>query len=411
MKRLLVSILAVCLVAGAASARRAAKAPDPHAAAKAKIAEAVNTFAFDMYGEVRGGKGNLFLSPYSISSALTMTYAGARGRTADEMAATLKFPADWLPQADRIHAAFAHLNADFGAEGKPYELTVANALWGQKGYGFLKDFLGLTERHYGAGLHEVDFARNTEGARKTINAWVEKKTRDKIKDLIPMGGVQPLTRLVLTNAIYFNGTWEYQFEKKRTKDADFFVTAAEKVTVPTMNQTKHFRHADCGTFQMLEMPYKGRELAMVVLLPKQKGGLAALEASLSAKMLAERIAALKHERVRVYLPRFTMTWRVLLARVLKTMGMPLAFNASKADFTTMNGGKEPLWIDEVIHKAFVDVNEEGTEAAAATAVMMVGAAAPSEPAVFRANHPFLFLIRDTRSGAILFLGRVVNPKG
>ena len=410
MKRLLVSILAVCLVAGAASARRAAKAPDPHAAAKAKIAEAVNTFAFDLYGEVRGGKGNLFLSPYSISSALAMTYAGARGRTADEMAATLKFPADWLAQADRIHVAFAHLNSDLNAEGKPYELTVANALWGQKGYGFLKDFLGLTERHYGAGLHEVDFARNTEGARKTINAWVEKKTRDKIKDLIPMGGVQPLTRLVLTNAIYFNGTWMHPFEKKRTKDADFLVTAAEKVTVPMMYQSEHFRHADCGTFQMLEMPYKGRELAMVVLLPKQKGGLAALEASLSAKMLAERIAALKHERVRVYLPRFTMTWRVLLAGVLKKMGMPLAFSAGKADFTAMNGGKEPLWIDEVIHKAFVDVNEEGTEAAAATAVMMLGAAAPSEPVVFRADHPFLFLIRDTRSGAILFLGRVMNPK-
>ncbi len=410
MKRLLVSVLAVCLVAGAASARRAAKAPDPHAAAKAKIAEAVNAFAFDLYGEVRGGEGNLFLSPYSISSALAMTYAGARGRTADEMARTLKFPADWLAQADRIHAAFAHLNADLNAEGKPYELTVANALWGQKGYGFLKDFLGLTERHYGAGLHEVDFTRNTEGARKTINAWVEKKTRDKIKDLIPTGGVQPLTRLVLTNAIYFNGTWMHQFEKKHTQDADFFVTPAEKVTVPMMYQSEHFRHADCGTFQMLEMPYKGRELAMVVLLPKQKGGLAALEASLSAEMLAERIAALKHERVRVYLPRFTMTWRVLLAGVLKKMGMALAFSAAQADFTAMNGGKEPLWIDEVIHKAFVDVNEEGTEAAAATAVMMLGTGMPRRPVVFRADHPFLFLIRDTRSGAILFLGRVVNPK-
>ena len=411
MKRLSLLLVLVCLVAGVVSARGPAKPADPHAAEKAAIAEAVNAFAFDLYAQVRGGKGNLFLSPYSISSALAMTYAGARGRTADEMAATLKFPADWLAQADRIHAAFARLNADLNAEGKPYELSVANALWGQKGYGFLKDFLGLTERHYGAGLHEVDFARNTEGARKTINTWVEKQTRDKIKDLIPMGAVQPLTRLVLTNAIYFNGTWMHQFEKKRTKDADFFVTAAEKVTVPTMNQTKHFRHADCGTFQMLQMPYKGNELAMVVLLPKQANGLPALEGQLSGAMLAERLRSLKHENVRLYLPRFTMTWRVLLAGVLKKMGMPLAFSASKADFTGMNGGVEPLWIDEVIHKAFVDVNEEGTEAAAATAVMMLGTGMPRRPVVFRADHPFLFLIRDTRSGAVLFMGRVVNPKG
>jgi serpin B len=410
-KRLLVSVLAVCLLSGVASAGRVAKPADPHAAEKAKIAEAVNAFAFDLYAQVRGGKGNLFLSPYSISSALAMTYAGARGQTADEMAATLKFPADWLAQADRIHAAFARLNADLNAEGKPYELTVANRLWGQTGYGFLPTFLGLLGKHYGAGLEEVDFARNTEGARKTINTWVEKQTRDKIKDLIPPGGVQPLTRLVLTNAIYFNGTWMHQFEKKRTKDAPFTLGPFRTITVPTMNQTEHFRHADCGTFQMLEMPYKGNELAMAVLLPKQADGLPALEGRLSAAMLAERLRSLKHENVRLYLPRFTMTWRVLLAGVLKTMGMPLAFNASKADFTAMNGGVEPLWIDEVIHKAFVDVNEEGTEAAAATAVVMVGAGRPREPVIFRADHPFLFLIRDTRSGAVLFMGRVVNPKG
>jgi len=409
MKRAWIILMVVCLSAGSA-AGGAAKAPDPHAAEKAKIAEAVNAFAFDLYGEVRGAEGNLFLSPYSISSALGMTYAGARGQTADEMARALEFPADWLAQADRIHAAFAALNADFGAEGKPYELAVANRLWGQKEYGFLPDFLALVGRHYGAGLEEVDFARDTEGARKTINAWVERETRDKIKDLIPVGGVQPLTRLVLTNAIYFNGTWTHQFEKKRTQDADFFVTAAEKVSVPMMSQTKHFRHADGGTFQMLEMPYKGGELAMVVLLPKQIDGLPALEGQLSAAMLAERIGALAYENVRVYLPRFTMTWRVLLAGVLKKMGMALAFNASEADFTAMNGGKEPLWIDEVIHKAFVDVNEEGTEAAAATAVMMLGTGMPREPIVFRADHPFLFLIRDSRSGAVLFMGRVMNPR-
>lgn len=399
----------VLAVAALAASAAAAAAPDPHAAEKAEIARSVNAFAWDLYARLRDEKGNLFFSPYSISSALAMTYAGARGPTADQMAATLRLPADWRAGPERIHAAFGLLSADLNAQGKTYELTVANRLWGQKGYGFLAGFLGLLGEHYGAGLEELDFARDTEGSRKTINTWVEKETKDRIKDLIPRGGVQTLTRLVLTNAIYFKGTWQTPFTKDRTRDADFFAPSG-KVTVPMMGQTKHFRYAQGDGCQTVELPYKGGELAMVVLLPKERGGLAALEKSLSADSLAQRLAALKHENVALALPRFTMTWGALLADRLKAMGMPLAFDMAKADFTAMNGGKEPLGISEVIHKAFVDVNEEGTEAAAATAVLMRVTGMPREPVVFRADHPFLFLIRDLHSGAILFMGRVVDPK-
>ncbi len=409
MRRVLVLGVVVCVLAVAASAPGEEKAADPQAAEKTALGGSINAFALDLYAQVRGEKGNLFFSPYSISSALAMTYGGARGDTAAEMARTLRFPAGWPAAPDRIHAAYAGLNAGLNAEGKPYALTVANSLWGQKEYGFVEDFLGLLKRQYGAGLNEVDFAKDTEGARKAINAWVEKETKDRIKDLVPPGALQPLTRLVLANAIYFKGTWESPFEKQATRDADFFVTPVRKVRVPTMRQTELMRYADAGDCQVLELPYKGEELAMILLLPKAKGGLAALEKSLSAETLATRLAGLGAQSVAVSLPRYTMTWSSGLAKVLGAMGMVRAFDAQKADFTGISGGKEPLWISEVIHKAFVEVNEEGTEAAAATAVIAMGGAAPAKPVEFRADHPFLFLIRDTRSGAILFMGRLADP--
>ncbi|MEA3368666.1 MAG: serpin family protein, partial [Planctomycetota bacterium] len=375
------------------------------------VAESVNDFGLDLYGRVRGEEGNLFLSPYSIASALAMTWAGARGETADEMARTLALPPAWRAEPERIHAAFGHLTESLNDPKASYDLTVANALWGQKAYGFLGGFLGLLGDHYGAGLREVDFAGNTEAARQAINAWVEKETRDKIRDLVPKGALARLTRLVLTNAIYFKGTWRFPFGKDDTKDADFFAPSGT-VKVPMMRDAKHYRYADAVGHHVLELPYKGRDLAMVLLVPKAKDGLPALEGSLSAKALAGWIGEMKHTRVRVFLPRFKTTWRCLLGGVLAKMGMARAFDPAKADFSGMNGGKEPLWIGEVIHKAFVEVNEEGTEAAAATAVIMMGSAAPpAPPPVVRCDRPFLFLIRDTRSGAILFLGRLVNPKG
>jgi serpin B len=339
-----------------------------------------------------------------------MTWAGARGATAADMAETLALPEAWRGEPERVHAAFARLTRSLNDPKAAYELTVANSLWGQKGYGFQADFLGLLDEHYGAGLREADFARDAEGARLAINAWVEKETREKIQDLIPPGALPALTRLVLANAIYFKGTWKYPFGKDDTKEADFFAPG-RTVRVPMMRDTKHFQYADAGTHHVLELPYKGGDLAMCLLVPKAKDGLPAVEKALTVEALAEWIGAYRHQRVRVLLPRFSMTWQMMLADVLARMGMARAFEAGQADFSGMNGGKEPLWIGQVIHKAFVDVNEEGTEAAAATAVIMMGSAArPEEPVEVRCDRPFLFLIRDTRSGAILFLGRVVNPK-
>jgi len=407
MKRLLVFVLVVSLPACAAAAAR--KVVVPPAADQAALAGSVNAFACDLYGRLSGEKGNLFLSPYSVSSALAMTWAGARGETAAEMAAALELPPGWQTAPDEAHAAFAAFSGRLNAEGKPYAMAVANSLWGQKGYEFVPGFLALLARQYGAGLEQVDFAKNAEGARKTINAWVEKKTKDRIKDLIPPGTLQALTRLVLVNAIYFKGTWESPFEKRATRAAEFFVGAGRTVRVPTMRQTEHVRYAEAADAQAVELPYKGGDLAMVILLPKAKGGLAALEKGLTAETLAKRLEALEVENVAVSLPRFTMTWSAGLAKTLVAMGMARAFDGTKADFTGINAGKEPFWIAEVIHKAFVEVNEEGTEAAAATAVVMTGGAAPAEPVEFRADHPFLFLIRDTTSGAILFMGRVADP--
>ena len=411
----LVAVLMALVAAPAEAARPARPAPpareaDPDADAKAKMAESVNAFAVRFYDHVRGEKGNLFLSPYSISSALAMTWAGARGQTADEMAATLAFPADWRAEPDRIHAAFAALNTALNAEGKPYEMVVANAIWGQKGFGFKDTFIQVLETQYAAGLHQVDFIAETEPSRRTINGWVEKQTRDKIKDLIPQGVLTPATRLVLTNAIYFKGTWEFQFEKKRTKDEDFFAPAGT-VKVPMMRQKKHYGYTDAGTHHLVEMPYKGRDLSMVLLVPKEKDGLAAVETWLAGEKAGEQLRRLGGHEVDLAMPRFTMTWQASLAKVLKAMGMPTAFDPGSADFSGMaDVAPERLFIQEVVHKAFVDVNEEGTEAAAATGVVVGVTAMPAQPLVVRADRPFVFLIRERRSGAILFLGRVVEPK-
>jgi serine protease inhibitor len=378
--------------------------PDVPAADKATAVKDNNAFAFDLYGKLHDSDGNLFFSPESISTALAMTYAGARGQTAEEMAATLHFGLD--PQ--RLHPALAVLLHDLHAdrETKGYQLHTANALWGQKGTPFLPEFLNLVKDNYGAGLNEVDFRKATEKARQTINAWVEKQTNDKIKDLISEGLLRPDTLLVLTNAIYFKGDWASPFKKERTHDAPFQVGAGEKVTVPLMEQTAKFGYLDGGTFQALELPYAGGDLSMVVFLPKQADGLAALEPRLTEANVRGWLAKLRPDEVRVALPRFKVEAGFDLARTLEELGMKQAFSAD-ADFSGMDGRRD-LFISAVLHKAFVDVNEEGTEAAASTAVIMTRAAARINP-VFRADHPFVFLIRDTRSGSILFLGRVVNP--
>ena len=387
---------------------------DPLKADTAAVVAGNSEFALELYAKlnddpsIKAEGGNLFFSPYSISTALAMTWAGAGGQTEKQMAEVLHFS---LPQ-ERLHQAFGTLEKQLNAGGKKrgYQLSVANALWGQKGYGFLKEFLDLTKKNYGAGLREVDFINpvQREKTRKTINKWVEKKTKKKIKELIQPGIFNELTRLVLTNAIYFKGDWAIEFDKKNTSDAPFMISADKKVIVPMMHREDRFTYAETPDLQILELPYKNEDLSMIVLLPKKVDGLAALEKSLAVKNLNTWMGALRKRQVIVYLPRFKMTIGPLeLKDILKSMGMKDAFSMA-ADFSGMDGTKM-LFISNVLHKAFVAVDEKGTEAAAATAVIVTLKAAPTAPTVFRADHPFVFIIKDNRSGSILFMGKLVKP--
>ncbi|MBN2375835.1 MAG: serpin family protein [Sedimentisphaerales bacterium] len=375
-----------------------------------------NEFAFDLYAKLLkktdkpDDQENLFFSPYSISTALAMTYAGARTDTAAQMADVFHFN---LP-GERLHVTFAELqkmlnnSAPAPEKQKPnYQLNVANALWGQKDYGFLDSFLALNRKYYDAGLNELDFVKQTEKSRQTINKWVEDKTAQKIKNLIPKGVLDNMTRLVLTNAIYFKGDWATEFDKKSTRPAPFHINKDKTTQAPLMYQKKDFKYAQLEGLQILELPYKGEDLSMIVLLPEEIDGLTKLEKSLNAQKLDEYCKKFRKQSVKVFLPRFKMTSQFSLAQQLAQMGMPLAFSM-KADFSGMDGTKE-LFLSAVIHKAFVEVNEQGTEAAAATgAVMSMKSAFPSEP-VFRADHPFMLLIQDNRTGSILFMGHLTNP--
>lgn len=381
--------------------------PMSSAIAPRDAAAGVNRFAIALHQQLgRQTNGNLFFSPYSITSALAMTALGARGATLAEMNRALQFP-NGIP-----HAAFAAQDQLINTPNAPYTLAVANALWGQRGLGFEPDFLSAARQHYGAGLEEVDFRGNPEGTRRQINGWVSTKTNDRIPDLLPPGFITPMTRLVLTNAIYFKGNWAEAFDRDGTNERDEFrLASGGTVTAAMMNRTGRYAHFDGGTFQALTLPYRGNELSMVILLPNATDGLPALERGLTADKLQEAVEKAIAREVQVSVPRFKLTLRLeQLIDDLKALGMKLAFTEG-ADFSALTR-QAKLFIDAVAHKAFIEVNEEGTEAAAATGVGMritsIGAP-PSRPVVFRADHPFLFVIRDNRSGAVLFMGRVMNP--
>jgi serpin B len=406
MIRFPVALLCASALALALGGLADGQAPAKLGADAEAVVQGNNVFALDLYGRLRQQDGNLFFSPYSISDALAMTYAGARGQTAEQMATTLHFG---LPAA-RLHPAFGelirHLNT--GGKDRKYQLSVANALWGQKGYTFLPDFIRLTKDVYEGGLKEVDFVK-TEEARKAINHWALEQTKDKIKNLIPEGALASDTRLVLTNAIYFKSAWAEVFPEGATKKEDFHLGGGKKVPVPMMHTNQALRYRDGGTFHALELPYQSRQLSMIVLLPKKGDGLAELEKDLTSARLDEWLKAMKVHQVNVALPKFKFSAEFSLKDVLAAMGMPLAFS-KRADFSGMTT-REQLYIDKVLHKAFVDVNEKGTEAAAATAVSFRPTSAPNYArANFRADHPFVFLIRENRTGSILFLGRVANPQ-
>lgn len=375
-------------------------------ATKAAVIAANNRFALKLYSKLNSGGDNVFFSPYSISTALAMTYEGARGKTAAEMAEVFGFPADETVR----RPAFAAIYNDINRADSRYKLYTANALWAQKDYKFSKDYLATVRQYYAGKATGLDFAGDTEGSRKIINQWVEAQTHNKIVDLIPRRGLIQNTRLVLTNAIYFKGDWLTEFDKTLTEDADFKVSAKETVKAPMMrfayNAPKQ-NYAETDDMQILELPYQGDELSMLLLLPK-RGDVETLDQSLKPAKIAVWRRLLRKTPVRVSMPKFRLEQGYDLKPQLQSLGMPTAFSGA-ADFSGMTGD-QTLFISAVRHKAYVDVNEKGTEAAAATDVEMQFKGLPAYQKVFQADHPFLFLIQEKAGGNILFIGKLSRPE-
>lgn len=368
------------------------------------VVRANTAFAFDLYRNLRDtSDGNLFLSPYSVSTALQMTLAGAAGETDAEMRSVLRLD---MPE-DQAHRGAGALVAslDRGTKLDGYELRTANRLWTQEGFDFREAFLTIMTDRYLAGLGSMDFAADPEACRRAINDWVAAQTSDRIRNLFPAGSINQETVLVLANAIYFKGLWAVQFDPDDTRDAPFRVSADKTVTARMMHRKLETRFADTAEAHVVELPYRGGDLSMLAVLPTAVDGLAGLESALSADLLESWIAELHEADRDVYLPRFSFTSEFPLAATLAGMGMPSAFLPGTADFSDLDGTRR-LFLQTVMHKAFVEVTEEGTEAAAATGVSV---GITSIPPQFRADRPFLFLIRDNVTGSVLFLGRVTDP--
>ncbi len=376
-----------------------------------EIAEGNNKFAFELFHQVQDSTtgNNLFYSPFSISTALAMVYAGAHTETALQISQTMNFP-----QSENFHSDYKHLldGLNTGKEDK-IQLNIANGLWAQKNFKFLDSYFNIVKSNYYSELKNVDFtdAIESEKTRKEINAWVEQKTNDKIKDLLSQGDLNSLTRLVLVNAIYFYGDWEEPFKKQRTESKDFTLMAGAKINVPYMNQQGRYNYYEDTKIQAIEIPYQDNKASMVIFLPIKSKQMAELEKSFDYKYYQDIIDAFQSNEVRLSLPKFQTTYKINLGTTLSQMGMPLAFSPGGADFSGMTGRRD-LCISEVIHQAFINVDEEGTEAAAATAVVMkMTAIRPSSDIkVFNADHPFIFCIKDNINGTILFMGKIMNPE-
>jgi len=372
----------------------------------AGVVEGNNQFAFELFNRINYVEGdkNIFISPVSLSTALGITYAGSRGTTAKQMADTMHFT---LPQTE-MQQGFSSLLAAFGSDGKSYQLKLANALWGQEKYRFDPDFVSLIDNSYGGGFRTVDFINNREVSRQTINSWVAEKTADKIQELLLADDLSMDTKLVLTNAVYFKGAWTAPFKQEQTLlNHPFQIRPGEMVAVPMMWQTSEFRYAMTKEAQLVELPYEGDELSMVVLLPNST--LEELAGSLAPELVRSWLEQLKPEGLTVFLPKFKIEARYYLEeqKFLPAMGIIDAFSKRDADFSGMTGHND-LYIAHVIHQAVIEVNEAGSEATGATAVVMDSKSAMS---IFRADKPFLFMIMHKPTGSILFMGKVNNPVG
>lgn len=365
-----------------------------------------SAFALALYNTLREQEGNLFFSPYSISVALAMMYAGAKGETARKMEEVLRFQ---LP-ADQLHPAFNVLDlalSSRGQEGGKFRLNIANAIWGQKGYGFLSNFLDTLAENYGAGMRAVDFIENPEASRTAINDWVAERTEDRIQDLLPEGLINRLTRLVLTNAIYFKAAWRFPFDENLTTSDPFHLFSGDRVNVPMMHRTETFNYTRHETYQVeaVEMFYAGEEASLMIFLPATDN-YDQFENALSEDLVSEISKRLKPMRIRLSIPSFEFESEFRLRETLAGMGMADAFDPESADFSGM-ADADNLYLSSVVHKAFVKVDERGTEAGAATGGTI---GVTSLPPAFTADRPFVFLIRDNATDAILFVGRMVDPR-
>jgi len=382
--------------------------------AEKSVVDANNRFALNLYSNLRKDPHNsdktLFFSPFSISSALAVAYEGARGSTADEIQSVFLFPID----NSQRRMGFEQLNKEINLKNSRYTLVTANALWAEKTHAFLPEFITPARVYYNANVTNLDFINQPEKSRITINTWIEDQTNNKIKDLVPSGAIDQLTRLVITNAVYFKGKWVEPFDENQTKDDIFYVSPGSTVPVHMMQRTDEkaiFWYTETENLQVLEMPYAAdnkKQISMIILLPKNMD-LTSVENSFTIEQLTELKNALRNQRVNVTFPKFKLETKYDLPETLIDMGMESAFT-NKADFSGMDGTRS-LFIGDVIHQAYIDVNEEGTEAAAATGVVEKAMALPHEIHVptFRADHPFVFIIQDKDNGNILFMGRVNNP--
>jgi serpin B len=424
MKKIIFSVLAAILVLSTVSCSQTQaygqeaksdkdynNSPDVSDTALDTLVAGNNEFALELYRQLSAGDdGNLFFSPYSLSVALAMTYAGAEGATEEQMADTLNF----ILEEEDLHAAFNKLAIELASRGEGdsskdedgFKLNIVNAIWGQVEYAFLSEYLDTLAVNYDAGLRLLDFVNDPEACRQTINEWVSQQTEGKIEDLIQKGIISEVTRLVLTNAIYFNAAWEYPFDEDNTTDGTFYLADGSTVTVSMMHQTEDFSYSAGDGYQAVELKYDGNELSMVIILPTD-GNFEQFEQSLDAAKLQEIIDELHTASVALSMPKFEYSSQFSVKDALEAMGMTDAFDTA-ADFSGMDGTYD-LYIEDVVHKAFVSVDEAGTEAAAASAVVM-NLKAVMENAEVTLDHPFIYLIRDIETGTILFIGSLVNPE-
>lgn len=369
-------------------------------------------FALDLFDEVRDTDSNLLVSPYSISVALSMTWAGARGTTEAQIADALRYPFG----QETLHPAFNALGQSLENNGEeadhdnqPFQLELTNSIWGQEAYPFSDAYLDTLAVNYGAGLRVLDFKSNPEAARTEINEWVEEQTNEKIKELLPSGSISELTRLALVNAVYFKADWKHTFEKEATEDGTFTALDGSQSTVPMMRQSTSFPYAETDGHQLIELPYVGDSIGMVVVLPAD-GAFESFERSLDANRLTSMLDSLQSRAGEIVLPRFTYDSTLNLKKTLSALGMEIAFDENRADFTGMaeSDHGEDLFISDVVQKSHIAVDEKGTEAAAATGVVVSTTSAPIDPFEMIVNRPFIHLIRDRETGTILFLGRVTD---